>query len=67
MQEIDLYSSYPSVTGSGYVEVELNYGSKNDSVSCPDSYPFRFKATINPNTLAVTIESLNVDTSSFYE
>lgn len=67
MQEMDLYFSSPHITGEGYVEVELNYGSNKDGVSHSDSYPLTFKATINHNTLAVTIQSITVDTSSFYE
>lgn len=68
MPEMELDHPRPILTGSGFAEVELNYGSRSDEqVSSYDSFPLEFTASINPDTLEVTIEKFSVDASSFYD
>lgn len=67
VQDIDISSTTMSITGSGYVEVELNYGSMNDGVSSDDNYPFEFEAEIDPETLRISDVKVTIDNSSFYE
>ena len=50
----------------GSVYVTLHYGDKRDSASMPDSFPARFIGSINPDTGDVTIEDVQIDTSSFF-
>ena len=56
-----------SIVGAGSVYVELNYGGRKDSLELYDSYPLKFKALVDSDNLEVTISSISVDTSSFYE
>lgn len=68
VEDIDITSTSMSITGHGYVEIELNYGSKDDGVSSDDNYPFEFEAEIDPQTLRVEeVKILSIDTRSFYE
>lgn len=67
MKTLDLRSSTPDITGAGHAEAELNYGSGDDGISSPDRYPLTFEATVDPDTLEVTIKTVIVDTASFYE
>ena len=68
MPEMQLDHPRPILTGSGFAEVELNYGSRSDEqVSSHDSFPLEFTASINPDTLEVNIKDFSVDASSFYE
>jgi hypothetical protein len=50
----------------GNVYVTLNYGDKRDSSSMSDSYPVQLTGTYNPQTKAVSIDDVSIDTSSFY-
>jgi hypothetical protein len=67
VEDINISSTSMSISGRGYVEVELNYGSGEDGVSSDDHYPFSFEAEIDPSTLTVGEIKTDVDTSSFYE
>lgn len=51
---------------SAIVYVTLNYGSKRDRVSMPDSFPAIVQGSIDPSGRAA-VEHIRVDTSSFYE
>ena len=66
LQEFDTSTMTPILTGSGVAEIELNYGHGEDQMSAPDSYPLTFEVAIDPNTFDVSVNSVNVDTSSFY-
>lgn len=67
LQDFDFRSGSPSLSGSGSAEIELNYGGRGDDhFSAPDSYPLKFSVFIDPQTLGVSVESINVDTTSFY-
>jgi hypothetical protein len=50
----------------GNVYVTLNYGDKRDSSSMSDSYPVQLTGTFDPKTRDVSINSVSIDTSSFY-
>lgn len=67
MAEIDLFAQSQVVSGSGYTELELYYGSMKDGHSCSDRYPLTFHAVINIGSLEPMINKIEVDTSSFYE
>jgi hypothetical protein len=51
---------------AGTVHVMLNYGSKKDAVSIPDSYPAIIRGHFDGGA-NVEIDSVEVDTSSFAE
>jgi hypothetical protein len=51
----------------GNVYVTLNYGDKRDSTSMSDSYPVQLTGKIDKAKKVASIESVKVDTSSFYE
>lgn len=58
--------------GTGTLEVELQYGSANDDGSVSeDVFPFDFEVTLqynqNQELILVDAETIDVDTSSFYE
>lgn len=67
LQEFDTSTQTPTLTGSGFAEIELNYGHGDDHTSAPDSYPMSFEIEIDPSTFEVSVASVDVDTSSFYE
>ena len=67
LQEFDTSTLMPTLTGSGVAEIELNYGHGDDHMSSPDSYPLTFEVEIDPETFAVAVIKVDVDTSSFYE
>jgi Predicted pPIWI-associating nuclease len=50
----------------GTVYVTLNYGDKRDSASMSDSYPVQLSGKFDRTTKLASIESVKVDTSSFY-
>lgn len=57
--------------GSAIVEVELNYGSKDDQTQTGDSFPFDFRIILKYNLSQELFldeaENIDFDTSSFYE
>ena len=58
--------------GTGTVEVELQYGSANDDGAVTeDAFPFDFEITLqynqNQELILVDAETVEIDTSSFYE
>jgi hypothetical protein len=66
IKELDL-SSFPlTISGSGTIDVELNYGKGDDGSTFDDNYPFTYIATIHSDTLEVQKISAEIDTSSFY-
>lgn len=67
LQEFDTSTLMPTLTGSGAAEIELNYGHGDDHMSSPDSYPLTFEVEIDPETFAVAVTRVDVDTSSFNE
>jgi hypothetical protein len=67
LQDFDTSTLTPTLTGSGVAEIELNYGHGDDHMSSGDSYPMEFEVSIDPATFEVTVESVSVDTSLFYE
>lgn len=50
----------------GNVYVTLNYGGKRDSASISDSFPVRMSGKIDRAKKVVSIDRVEVDTSSFY-
>jgi hypothetical protein len=67
LENFDTSAKFPVLSGSASAEVELNYGSRRDGFSHETSFPLQFFAQVNPDTFEISIESLNVDTSSFEE
>lgn len=67
LQDFDTSTLMPTLTGSGVAEIELNYGHGDDHMSSPDSYPMTFEVEVDPSTFEVSVVSVDVDTSSFYE
>jgi hypothetical protein len=67
LQDFDTSLATPLLSGSATAEIELNYGNEKEGVSMPDSYPVEFYVEIDPNTFGVSVESISVDTSKFYE
>lgn len=67
LQEFDTSTLMPTLTGSGVAEIELNYGHGDDHMNSPDSYPLTFEVEIDPETFAVAVTQVDVDTRSFYE
>jgi hypothetical protein len=67
LQDFDTSTLMPTLTGSGIAEIELNYGHGDEHMSSPDSYPLTFEVEIDPETFAVAVTKVDVDTSSFYE
>lgn len=55
------------VEGRGTLEVELEYGDRNDATSHNDSYPFTFDVLLDHQNKIVELRRLHVDTDSFYE
>ena len=61
--------------GTGTINVELQYGSngdvrRGDGIEADDAYPFRFTGrapTSDPEKVEIDHQSVDVDTSSFYE
>lgn len=57
--------------GNGTVEAELQYGSGDDGASSYDSFPLTFEVTLKHNKkqelFIADAETIEVDTSSFYE
>ncbi|MET4455458.1 hypothetical protein [Bradyrhizobium sp. RT3b] len=51
----------------GTAYVTLNYGGKRDAASMPDSFPVRIIGSFDRTANKVTIEDVQVDTSSFFE
>jgi Predicted pPIWI-associating nuclease len=51
----------------GSVYVTLNYGAKRDSSSMSDSYPVLVTGKLDRAAKAVSVETVTVDTSSFYK
>lgn len=66
LEEFDFRCGSPTLSGSGYAEIELSYGG-SDGFTAPDSYPLEFEVFIDPETLAVKVETVTVVTDSFYE
>lgn len=65
---IDLASNPIEVSGSGYIDVDLNYGEGKDGDKWSDSYPIRFLVTVAPTLdLTAELEKIVVNTDSFYE
>ena len=62
-------------SGSGTISCELQYGSdgdvrRDDGLVMDDSYPFTFSGrtpTENPAAVEIERDSIEIDTSSFYE
>jgi hypothetical protein len=50
----------------GDVYVTLNYGDKRDAAAMSDSYPAKFEGRFDRSSKNVTIDSVEIDTSSFY-
>lgn len=67
LEDFDTSSDFPVLSGSGSAVIELNYASGSDGYSSDDSYPFTFHVQIDPDTYDIDIQSIEVDTSSFYE
>jgi len=67
LQDFDTSSLTPVLTGSGFAEIQLNYGHGDDHSSSSDSYPIKFAVKIDPESFEVDVISVAVDTSSFYE
>jgi len=67
LQDFDTSTMFPTLTGSGIAEIESNYCHGDDDMSSADAYPIDFEVSIDPETFEVTVESVSVDTSSFYE
>lgn len=67
LEDFDTSSAFPILSGSGHADVELNYGGGSDGFSSEQSYPFQFYVQIDPDTFDVSIDSIEVDTSAFYE
>jgi hypothetical protein len=60
------------IQGSGIVSVDLNWGSDTDrahedGITISDSYPFDFSIVLDGNLKLIEVETLEVDTSSYYE
>src|ERR1700679_303750 len=55
-----------SFTAVATVYVGLNYGGKNDASSTADSFPAQVQGHFKPDGKAV-VDSVSVDTASFYE
>lgn len=67
LEDFDTSSAFPVLSGSGHADVELNYGGGSDGFSSEQSYPFQFYVQIDPDTFDVSVDSVEVDTSAFYE
>lgn len=67
LQDFDTSTLTPTLTGSGVAEIELNYGHGDDHMSAGDEYPIEFEVSIDPSTFEVTVKSVSVDETSFYE
>lgn len=67
LQDFDTSLESPLLSGDATAEIELNYGNERESTPMPDSYPVEFRVEIDPETFGISVESISVDTSSFYE
>lgn len=67
LQDFDTSSASPVLSGCGVAEIELNYGGGKDGYSSDDSYPLEFYVQVDPDTFDIAVQSISVDTSSFYE
>lgn len=71
----DIKSARIEFTGTGSVSCDLQYGSdgdceRGDGLELSDTYPFNFSGsspTISPRDVEVPKETINIDTSSFYD
>lgn len=74
IDEINISDKFIFVKGDGVVNIQLQFGSngdqdRDDGFKTYDSYPFDFDITMeyNDGFKITEINSLNIDTSSFYE
>jgi hypothetical protein len=67
--EIDLRKDAIEIAGDATIEVRLEYGGgeERDGVTSHDSFPFKFRATLNLDLEIQSLDELQIDTSSFYE
>jgi len=69
ISELEVHKDQVRATGTGLIGVRLEYagGKEKDGVIGEDAFPFSFRVTLNRDLEVVSVDKLEVDTSSFYE